>query len=480
MKLKKLFKDIENVEIKGSKEIEITGICSNSKYISPGNLFVAKRGRCFDGYNFINRVVESGASSILCDIYDPFLENIVQIISKDVEKVESEVAVRYYEYPSKDLFLIGITGTNGKTTTSYLIKHILNKEKKNCGLLGTIEYIFGNNRIFSSLTTPDNILLQKYLREMITQNSKYCVMEVSSHGLAQNRIKNIDYKIAIFTNITREHLDYHNTFENYLNAKKKLFDSLKFDALAIVNRDDPFFPDLIKDSKARIFTFGIDNKADIYARNVKFDLNGMEFEVFYKDKREKIKTKLIGKFNVYNILAAISFAIEMGIDFKNIKSYISSFSSVKGRMEKVEHSDFYVFIDYAHTENSMMNVLTTLREIKKRKIITVFGCGGDRDKDKRSKMGEIASNLSDYSILTSDNPRTENIEDIIKDIVKGFFKNNYEVEIDRKKAIEKAINLAKKDDIIIILGKGHETYQIFANKTLFFDDRKVVEEIFGS
>lgn len=476
MKLKKLLKDIENIEIKGPKDVSITGICADSKCVAPGNLFIAKKGKTFDGADFINQAVDSGALAILTDIHDPFLKNISQIIHKDISKIEAQIIDNYYQNPSKELCVVGVTGTNGKTTTTYLIKHILDYLKKSCGLLGTIEYIFGKNKIFSSLTTPDNILIMKYLKEMVKEKMEYVAIEVSSHGLFQERVKNIDFDAAIFTNLSQDHLDYHNCFENYLLSKKKLFDSLKENSFAIVNKDSSFSSSIIKDTKAKVFSFG--RNADLSFENIKTSIEGIEFDIIYKEFKERIKSSLIGRFNIYNLLSAISFFLVRKFSIKDIKKAIYTFKGVKGRLEKVKNKKgINIFIDFAHTEDGLMEVLLSLKEIKKGKIITVFGCGGDRDKSKREKMGKVASQLSDFFIITSDNPRSEDPKEIINQIEKGALKDNYEKEKDRYLAIKKAIFLAKKDDIVLIAGKGHETYQIFSSQREFFDDKKVALEI---
>jgi UDP-N-acetylmuramoyl-L-alanyl-D-glutamate--2,6-diaminopimelate ligase len=476
MKLKKLLKDIPCKAIKGSKEIEITGICGDSRSVAPGNLFIARRGSSFNGADFIGDAVLAGAIVVFTDMYDPFLE-VVQVILDDVEKVIPDVASNYYENPSKKLFTVGITGTNGKTTTSYLVKHILDGVGEFSGLLGTVEYIFGKNRIFAALTTPDSVLTQKYLKEMVLNELKSAVMEVSSHGIYQDRVKNIDFDVGIFTNLTSDHLDYHKSFENYKNTKSKFFKVLKEDAFAIINGDDVFAEDMVREAKSKVLTYGISKKCDVMASDIKVSLFGLEFDVSYKGEKEKFISYITGKFNVYNILAAISVGIVKGIKLKKIKELIKSFKCVKGRLEKVFFKDFHVFVDFAHTKDALKNVLTTLNEMKREKIITVFGCGGNRDITKREGMGEVACSLSDFCFVTTDNPRKEDPKEISDQIVKGFYKKNYEVELSRYLAIKKAILMAKKGDIVLIAGKGHERTQIFYNSTNFFDDREVVKEI---
>jgi len=471
MKLKTLFKDFEDIEIKGCKDIEISSISNDSRYVFINSLFIAKKGFSDDGSKYIHDAITSGAKSILTDIYDPFLKNITQIICKDPNILEADLAAKFYNNPSKNLYSIAITGTNGKTTTSYLIKHILDENNIKTGLLGTIEYIYSDSKQTASLTTPSSIELQKYFKEMKNSNFKAFCLEASSHGIDQNRLKNIDFNTAIFTNITVDHLDYHKTFENYKIAKKKLFDSLTEDAFSIINLDDPNAFFMISNTKSKIFTYAIDNKADLKAENIKFSIENTMFNLIYENQRYEVKTSLIGKFNVSNILASISLAITKNIKIENIINSIESFKSVKGRLEKVNsNKPFSIFIDFSHTDDALKNVLQTLNNIKKNKIICVFGAGGNRDKSKRELLAKASEKYSD---ITIEDPHL-----IIEDIKKGFSKDfKYYVEVDREKAILKAIKIAQKDDIILIAGKGHENYQILKNQKIYFDDKKIAEEI---
>lgn len=501
MKLKKLLKNIDFIEIKGSKDIDIDSITQDSRLASFNSLFIAKKGNITDGSKFIYEAVSSGAKAVVTDIFDPFLKDVTQIIVKDTSSIDADLAKNFYEDPSKKLFSIGITGTNGKTTTSYLIKHLLDQNKKNTALLGTIEYILGDTKILAKLTTPDSITIQKYLKKALDNDLKYFCMEVSSHALDQNRLKNIDFNIAIFTNLTQDHLDYHQNFENYKNAKKKLFDTLNENAHSIVNIDDDSFADLIKDTRSKVLTYSIKQKADLFATNINYSLDGTFFTLHFKDEKMDFFIPLVGEHNVYNALAAISSAVLLDIDLRKIKEDLKKFKFVKGRLEKVENSkNLNIFVDFAHTPDALQNVLNTLKtiiskkenafekqnqlkqkNIENKRIINVFGCGGDRDKSKRPLMAKASEKFSDISIVTSDNPRSEDPQNIIDDILKGFSnKTNVIVEKDRKKAIELAIKLAKDEDIIIITGKGHETYQIFENVTVEFDDCITSQKICNS
>lgn len=472
MKSKTLFKDL-NVEFHGSKEIAFTGLSSDSRRLISGNLFIAKKGSTYDGNQFLKDAVQNGANAILTDIADPFLK-IPQIIHPDPAFLEPLLAARFYEFPSLDLEVIGITGTNGKTTTSYLIRHLLGME---CGLMGTVECIIGKIRYDSSLTTPDCIQVQKLFREMKNNGCKSAVMEVTSHALEQRRVEHTRFSCGIFTNLTPEHLDYHKTMENYKEAKRKLFLMLDDKAYAIVNADDPAGSEMLRGCKAKAITFGIEKKADVQAKDLKLNAQGMTFQVEYKNESLLFSSTLIGRFNVSNILGAIAFGLTRGFTLAELKEKIASFKAVPGRLQRVPSQNKTVFVDFAHTPDALVNVLKTLREISQKRMITVFGCGGNRDRLKRPVMAKIAEEFSDIVIVTSDNPRNEQPEAIAQEIVQGFKKKDYLMELDRKAAIEKAISIAGKEDIVLIAGKGHEKTQIFAHKTVPFDDVQVALEV---
>ncbi len=487
MKIKKLLKDIPVEQVKGSKEIEISGVCANSKRVVPGNLFIAKKGFLDDGSRYIEEAVSSGASAVLTDIYDPSLKNVTQIICKNVAAVEPFIVSNFYEHPSKDLFMVGITGTNGKTTTSFLLKHLLDTLGEPAGLIGTIEYDTGKHRYQANRTTPDVCSNHKMLREMIKYDVKSCVMEVTSHALDQGRVSLIDFDVAIFTNLTQDHLDYHHTMENYFAAKKKLFLALepssqlkrgKFQKAAIVNADDLWHREMLKDVRVKTWTYGLHDHADIQAKDVQLIADGTDFTVTFNGKKERFHFPLIGRFNLYNCLAVITTALSQGYSLEKIAHGVSSFPKVPGRLEPVPNSlGINIYVDYAHTDDALKNVLECLQEVKRGRIFTVFGCGGDRDRVKRPKMAKVCEEFSDYCFVTSDNPRSENPMAIIQEILTGFKdKSRFEIEVDRQKAIEKAIEVARPSDVILIAGKGHETYQIFARQTLEFDDRKVAKD----
>lgn len=492
MKLKRLFKNIDGVQIKGGKDPEITGLCANSKFVAPGNLFIARKGHSEDGSNYIPEAIAAGASAILTDIFDPLLDkNIAQVIHPKVYTIEGVLAARFYNHPSEDLFMVGITGTNGKTTSSFVIKHLLDHFTPHTGLIGTIEYIIGNHRYQATRTTPDVESNHKMLCEMISNGSAAAVMEVTSHALDQNRVDEINFDTAVFTNLSVDHLDYHKTMENYFAAKLKLFTNLSkqppkkchpYPKTAVINVDSPWADKILNSCKANILTYGIDHPANIRAEEIKLTSCGTLFTVSYKGEKHPFSWPLVGRFNVYNCLAAIGVALSRGLPLKEILSALSQASPIPGRLEAVSNElGLKIYVDFAHSDDSLKNVLETLNELKPEtgRLIVVFGCGGNRDVTKRPLMAKAAEKLADLLIITSDNPRNEDPAEIIRQIVVGFDRSagtSYLVEEDRHLAIEKAIAEATENDIVLIAGKGHEAFQIFAHHTIEFDDRKVALE----
>lgn len=484
MKLKKLLKEIPFKQFKGSKEIEITGICANSKLVSPGNLFIARKGRVEDGSQYIPEAIAAGAAAILTDILDPSLKDVAQIIHPDVASLEGLIAAHYYQFPSDEMLMVGVTGTNGKTTTTFLVKHLLDQLEGPCGLIGTIEYIIGQHRYQATRTTPDVTSNHKMLREMVLQGCRSAVMEVTSHALDQGRVQNINYDIAIYTNLTLDHLDYHQTMENYCAAKNKLFRSLtpsqkKKIKWAIVNVDSPWHERILEGCPAKTLTYSIATPADLMARKIELSPNGTNFEVVYQGQTYLCKIPLVGRFNVYNSLAAIAVGLIRKAPMETILDILSQAPSVPGRLQPVPNPrNLKIYVDFAHSDDALLNVLDCLQELKKGRLITVFGCGGDRDQTKRPKMAQVAEEYSDIAIVTSDNPRSEDPQEIARQVMKGFkHPDRHLVELDRRNAIAKAIELAGPDDMILIAGKGHEAYQIFAHKTIEFDDAKVASQL---
>jgi UDP-N-acetylmuramoyl-L-alanyl-D-glutamate--2,6-diaminopimelate ligase len=478
MKLKVLFKDIESAVIRGTKDIDITGISANSKSVGPGFMFIVKRGKKFDGAKFIPEVIEGGASAILTDTYDPFITEITQVIHSDPASLEPILAERFYKDPVKKLDMIGVTGTNGKTTTTFLIKYLLEKQQEVCGLIGTVSWMTGKKVFSPSHTTPDYLTLIGLFSEMVQSGAKTAIMEVTSHALAQQRIQGIDFEIGVFTNLTQDHLDYHQTMEAYAEAKALLFRALKPSAWAVINIDDPVSSVMTRTCRAHIMTFGLTSGADLRASDLKMSSKSMQFNIHYKGQVQLLKTQLIGRFNVYNILAAVCVALIRGMTLTDICNAMKTFTGVPGRLERVSNKKkLQVFVDFSHTPDALEKALKTLQEFKKGRLITVFGCGGDRDAKKRPQMGLIAEKLSDVSILTSDNPRSEKPEEIARQVLEGCEKPHKTiVELDRQKAIAKAVQIATPKDIVLIAGKGHETTQIFAHRTIYFDDREVARD----
>ncbi len=476
--LKNLINDLPVEFYRGRKDLSITGLCSNSKMVAPGNLFIAKKGTFDDGAKYIDEALASGAAAILTDLPNPFLKDVVQLVTPDVRAVEAEIAARYYGDPSLSLFMVGVTGTNGKTTISYLVKHIFDAFNAPCGMIGTIEYVIGDHHFAAELTTPEVITNQKLLREMVKQECMAAVMEASSIGIMQGRVAKIDYDVAIFSNLSPEHLDYHQSMEEYAEAKAALFKELKSEGVAILNGDSSWSEEMQKECRGRIMTYGLSSQSDLYAHSIELLPDQTKFSVTYQGQTLNFSWKLIGRFNVYNCLAAMLAALCKGIPFEALSPVIASFPSVSGRLEQVENlSGLHIFVDYAHTPDALENSLQTLFEVKKGKIFTVFGGGGNRDRSKRPLMAKAVEKYSDFAFITSDNPRNEDPLAICQEVAQGFTKQNFEIEIDRRVAIGRAIEMASSQDLILIAGKGHETYQIFAHQTFPFDDRQIAQEI---
>ncbi len=474
MKLKKLLNYLPVSLYSGNKEIEITGLTCYSKIVHPGNLFVVKRGAKEDGSKYVEEAVANGAVATLSEAPDPFLKNVAQLIHPCIREIEGKLAGFYYGNPSHELFMVGVTGTCGKTTITYLLRHLLNALHVETGLIGSIENFIGETTRQSERknTTPDVLSCHKMLREMRKSGSDACVMEITSHALVQGRVDEINIDVAVFTNLTHEHLDYHKTMESYADAKALLFSRLGESKTAVINGDSPYSKRMIRDCKAKILTYGFSREADIRATNVRLSAEGTSFDVTYLGRTIPFSWVLIGAHNVMNALAAIGVLLSKGIDFALLPTLLSSFQTVPGRLERV--SDSLIFVDYAHKPDALENVLKALVQLKKGKLITVFGCGGDRDQQKRPLMAKASEKYSDLTIVTSDNPRTEDPLAIIEEIKQGFSSSKYIVEPDRAKAIAEA----KKDDVVLIAGKGHETYQIFAHQTIAFDDRQVATEVY--
>ena len=487
MELKKLLLGIENFKSKGDMQLDIKKVASNSKKVVPNSLFVAIKGYDFDGHEYIEEAVKNGAVAVMLDMSADFKKinipkGITVIITDDTRKALARVSCNFFGNPSRYFKLIGVTGTKGKTTTTYMIKSILEKAGYKVGLIGTIANYIGEDCLgFSDRTTPESIELQELFYKMARQKVNYVVMEVSSQSLKLNRVEGTNFDYAIFTNLYKDHISLkeHTDMNEYFESKLKLF---QMTPKGFVNSDDFKCNKIINGAKnCDIKTYAVDNKADLLAKDITITNISVDFKVKLGNKNERIKVNIPGRYSVYNALAAISFANSIGIDAEKIKEGLENIV-VPGRNELVPNKEeLAIMIDYAHTAESLENILQATKTYTPGRVICVFGCGGDRDKEKRPRMGEVAGRLADYSIVTSDNPRTEKPEDIIAQIEKGIVKTKgkYEVIVDRKKAIEKAIKMMNKRDIVILAGKGHEVYQEINGEKRPFDERQIVKEILG-
>lgn len=456
------------------KDAEVCEVTADSRLVQEGYLFVCVKGAVFDGHTVAAEMLEKGAVAVVCE-RDLGLEQ--QILVDNSRAALSPICANFFGNPADKMKLIGITGTNGKTTTSFLIKQILENCGKKVGLIGTVQNMVGDEVYPAHYTTPDPHELQQLFRKMVDSGCEYCVMEVSSQALAQGRVNGVHFMVAAFTNLTQDHLDYHKTWENYFNAKRMLFAQCD---TAVTNVDDRYGLEIVKDLPCKVLTYAVNNlHSDYTARNVNFSSGGVKYELVC-DQIGRVHCPIPGRFSVYNSLCAASVALALGFAFADVVRAIAGCSGVKGRIEVVPtDTDYTVIIDYAHSPDGLENIISSLREIAEGRIITLFGCGGDRDKTKRPLMGEIAARLSDFCVVTSDNPRSEDPQAIIDDILTGMqnTKTPYKVVVNRKEAIRWAMENAKANDLILLAGKGHETYQILPNETIHFDEREVVAEI---
>lgn len=481
MNLQELLKGIDCEIISGESDQEISGVQYDSRKVTPGCIFVCIPGFKTDGHLFAEEAISKGAAAVLVEKDIDAPENFTIIKTSNSRKALAILAANYYGHPSGRLRVIGVTGTNGKTTVTHLIKAILEEAGKKTAILGTLYAKIGELEMDLGRTTPESLEIEEFISLCCREKTEYLVMEVSSHALDLYRVDQIDFNVAVFTNLTQDHLDYHQTMENYLQSKLKLFKMIdtKQD-FSIINVDDKYADEFCTASGNNYATYGINNHADVEGKNLQFNLKGSKFNFFHDGQTYTIDMKLIGLFSVYNALAAICFGLKEGIEPVIIKKALEKVQGVAGRFEQIpSHHDFTVIVDYAHTPDGLENILKTARLITENRLITVFGCGGDRDRTKRPLMGEIAARYSDFCVVTSDNPRSEEPEDIIADIIPGLDRvenSRYAIIVDRREAIRHAIYLGKKGDLIIIAGKGHETYQLIKNQVLDFDDRKVAAE----
>jgi UDP-N-acetylmuramoyl-L-alanyl-D-glutamate--2,6-diaminopimelate ligase len=479
MLLKHLIQNLPDTVVTGSVEREIAGLAYDSRRVKPNWLFAALRGEKVDGHSFLEQAIGAGAVAILGENVEPD-QRYTAIKVPNARAALAEISAAFFQFPAQRLKMFGVTGTNGKTTTTFLIKHICEKDLIRCGLLGTVRYEIGERILPASRTTPESLDVHEMLAQMRSAGCKAAAMEVSSHALAQDRVRCIEWDCAVFTNLTQDHLDYHGTMEKYFEAKSILFNGLpgqKKKASAVINADDRYGALLIKKCEVPVITYGLGARADFRASEVKTDFSGTSYQLDARGKSYLVRLPLIGRFNVYNSLAAIAATSAIGIEVRHAVVALANAPHVPGRLEAAPvKRQFRVFIDYAHTDDALINVMKTLRELSPKRLIVVFGCGGNRDTAKRPKMGAAVDQMADWGIITSDNPRKENPEAIIEDVRKGFRGNRYEVVVDRREAIFKAVAMAEPRDIVLIAGKGHETYQEFADHTVPFDDVHVTTQ----
>lgn len=473
MRRMRLEEVVKNMPLKISEElknVDITDIAYDSRKVKKGSLFVAIKGFLSDGHKFIDNAIALGAAVIVgeepCD-----RENYIRVESS--RRFLAVSSANFFSNPADKMKIVGITGTNGKTTTSYLIKQILELKGYKCGLIGTNQILVGDEAIDSERTTPESRELHELFAAMYEKGSEYVIMEVSSHSLELDRVYGIKFEVGVFTNLTQDHLDFHETMDNYARAKAKLFTMCN---VGVINADDPYASVMLEKAE-NVITYAIDNKADLVAENIKLRERGITFDGKYKGIENRLRLAIPGRFSVYNALSATGAALALGFGMTDIEKGLVIARGVKGRLEVVPTlTPYTVIIDYAHTPDGLENVIRAVRGFAKGRVITLFGCGGDRDNKKRPIMGSIAESLSDYVIVTSDNPRTENPHVIMEHIMAGMKKDNHTAIESRRDAIAYALGFAKEGDVIILAGKGHETYQIFKDETIHFDEREVVKE----
>jgi len=476
MTLEKLLKNVDIIEINADTQIDVTGICYDTRAILNGELFIAIKGYKTDGHNYIAEAVKKGAACIICQ--EPPEMSVPYVIVKDSRKVLALASAAWFGYPASKLKLVGVTGTNGKTSVTNLIKHIIEKSSDSkVGLIGTNGNFIGDRELPTELTTPESYEMQKLLEKMVVEGCEYVIMEASSHALYLSRVYGIEYDVGVFTNLTPDHLDFHNTMDEYANAKALLFKSSKKSA---INIDDDYSDFMISNSAGEVMSFAVNNSnADLVGKDIKLQADRIEFCIIGVGSINRVELPIPGMFSVYNALASIAATVLLGLDLEKVAPSLQSYGGVKGRAEIVPTGhDYTVIIDYAHTPDALENIINTVRGFSKGRVVTLFGCGGDRDKAKRPLMGKIATDLSDYVIITSDNPRTEEPCEIINGILEGIDPSYTSLQVieNRREAIGRALEDLCQDDVLIIAGKGHETYQILGTEKIHFDDREVVAE----
>ena len=479
MRLRDLLEKMDIVETAADPDLDILGVSFDTRTLKAGDLFVAITGIEHDGQQYINQAAEKGAACVICEKAPE--ADIQYVLTGDSRKALATASAAWFGYPAEKLKIIGVTGTNGKTTVTSLTKQVLeNCSGAKAGLIGTNVYMIGGKAFHAERTTPESYEIQELLAMMVREGCRYAVMEVSSHALLQSRAHGIEFEVGVYTNISPDHLDYHNSMEEYALAKSMLFKTCRH---AAINVDDERAQVMIENACCPVFTYAVNNgNADLVAKNVKLYPEKVDFSALTIGSLNRVEVAIPGMFTVYNSLAVISTALLLGFDAENAAASLRSCKGVKGRAEVVPTGqDYTVMIDYAHTPDALENIITASRGFSNGRVVTLFGCGGDRDRTKRPLMGEIAAKHSDFVIVTSDNPRTERPGDIIEQILVGMkeTKTPYRVIENRREAIYWALDNAKAGDVLILAGKGHETYQIFGKEKIDFDERKVVAEYFG-
>src|SRR5438552_1040107 len=480
MLLKTLVPAIPIRKIIGTIDRPVESIAYDSRRVQRNGMFVALRGEKSDGHQFIGQAIEKGASVIVVE-HEGSHPRATFLVVENTRAALADLAATFYGLPARRLKLAAVTGTNGKTTTTFLIKHICEKAGLRCGLIGTVRYEIGERVLPAIRTTPESLDLQELLAQIANAGCRAAAMEVSSHALAQDRTRGLEWDVAVFTNLTQDHLDFHGTMESYFDSKAKLFTQLgnqqkKRKPIAVVNVNDRYGEQLLTkiDKRVAIITYGMGARANFRASNYRVEFRGTSYQLDAGGKSYLVRVPLIGRFNVLNSVAALAAANALGISLRDAVLSIGKSSQIPGRLELVPAKrQFQVFVDYAHTPDALRNVLRTLRELEPHRLIAVFGCGGDRDRQKRPMMGDIVDQYADYAIITSDNPRTEDPNAILAEIEKGFRSSRYEKIVDRTEAIGRAVALAQPRDMVLIAGKGHENYQEFADYTVPFDDIQV-------
>lgn len=479
MELKTLIENLPSANVEGPLDRSIVGITYDSRRVMPGMVFVAISGQNTDGHEHIAAAIERGAAAVICERNGILFPRTTKIRVPDGREALARAAMSFYEHPSAKLKLVGVTGTNGKTTVAFMVKAILEADGAKSGLIGTVQYEVGGRVMPASRTTPESLDVQQLMAQMVQGGCQSCVMEVSSHALEQKRVFGLQFDVAIFTNLTGDHLDYHGNMENYYQAKKKLFSLLNEatgKGAAVINIDDAYGKRLSGETQVEVvYTYGFHKPAHLRATKVELSGEGSRFVVEAPDRTFGVRLPLIGRHNIYNALAALGAGLALDVPIVKLQAALNAMPAVPGRLERISLGQpFGVFVDYAHTDDALRNVLKTLREITPGRILLSFGCGGNRDATKRARMGAVAAELADFTLITTDNPRKEDPARIAADIEQGFKAAGgeaYEIELDRRRAIEQIIAKAQAGDTVLVAGKGHETYQEFEDTVVPFDDR---------